>query len=213
MFLRAFLFGVLATLFNSGAAQTTVNLPLGPGVANDHFAASVVNADACTTTYGLACTAGAFYIGSQPYPCDPNWTVSPGVECMDLEDWWHVLMSAQFLATYGPNSYRSLAQTQVGVFSGRTLFECSFEATTSAVCTVSASNVLNGYHTATSTTFTATGAAELGYHQIPVTAGASKLFPSEACKASANVAMPTGVVDVYKVLVVPGAAALVGAFA
>ena len=83
----------------------------------------------------------------------------------------------------------------------------------SAVCTVSASDILNGYHTATSTTFTATGAAELGYKQIPVTAGAARLFPSGACTASANVAAPTAIINFYKVFVIPGAAALVGTFA
>jgi hypothetical protein len=59
----------------------------------------------------------------------------------------------------------------------------------------------------TSSTTTVLSGTEMRYAQVAVTAGAAKL--KDACTTkSGNAAAPTGVVDVYKVLVVPAAAVM-----
>ena len=63
-----------------------------------------------------------------------------------------------------------------------------------------------------STTNTLTGTHVL-YAQVPITAGASKMANLGTCTETANAAVATGRSEVYKVLIVPGAAALLaGAF-
>lgn len=51
------------------------------------------------------------------------------------------------------------------------------------------------------------------FKQIPITAGASKLSNLARCTTTENAAAATGVSEVFKVLIVPGAAAVfAGAF-
>ena len=84
---------------------------------------------------------------------------------------------------------------------------CSFAGKTEAVCAGTYSGSSAGFATTTSTTVTVTGVIE----QIPITAGASKLSGAGQCTATEdNAAAPTAISEVYKVLVVPVAAALLG---
>lgn len=48
------------TQSNSVSAQTTVNLFLGAGASGAGFAGTVVNADSCGSTIGIACTSGGY---------------------------------------------------------------------------------------------------------------------------------------------------------
>lgn len=48
----------------------------------------------------------------------------------------------------------------------------------------------------------------MNYYQVPITAGANKVNGLASCTSTGNAAAPTGVVEVFKVLVVPGAAAI-----
>jgi hypothetical protein len=58
------------------AAQTTMNLFLGAS-PNEGFVGSVVAADACDTTYALACTSGDYSVpGYGQTSCNPEHTVS-----------------------------------------------------------------------------------------------------------------------------------------
>jgi hypothetical protein len=115
----------------------------------------------------------------------------------------------QILATYGPNSYEvSTEATQDG--TAVTLLEtCSLTSNTEAVCSFSVGVSIGGQRTATASTTTLT---HINHYQIPITAGASKLPSTVSCTNSPNAAAPTGITDVYKVLVVP-AAILAGALA
>jgi hypothetical protein len=115
----------------------------------------------------------------------------------------------QILATYGPNSYEvSTEATQDG--TAVTLLEtCSLTSNTEAVCSFSVGVSIGGQRTATASTTTLT---KINHYQVPITAGASKLPNTAACTNSPNAAAPTGITDVYKVLIVP-AAILAGALA
>ena len=90
-----------------------------------------------------------------------------------------------------------------------TLLETCSLISTSAVCSWSVGVQIGGQHTATSSQTTYTKA---NHYQVPITAGANKLPSSASCTNSPNAAAPTGLTDVYKVLVVP-AAILAGALA
>lgn len=92
------------------------------------------------------------------------------------------------------------------------LEDCSLAGTTEAVCTASVSLSANGKHTAEQTVVTRTG-SDVHYFDVPITAGASKLSNLAACTKSDNAApAATGAVDIIKVLVVPGAAALLAGY-
>ena len=89
---------------------------------------------------------------------------------------------------------------------------CSLDGKTLAVCEASISASANGHHTKTKTTVTRSGNG-VHFFQVPITAGANKLKGLASCTNSGNAAAATAITDVYKVLVVPGAAALMaGAF-
>lgn len=93
---------------------------------------------------------------------------------------------------------------------------CLLTGSTEAACSASIYASAQGSSTKTTTTTTLTG-NELDFHQVPITAGAALLDSTFAaagtCTTSGNAAAPTGILEVYKVLVVPGAAALLGALA
>lgn len=87
---------------------------------------------------------------------------------------------------------------------------CDLQPTSSASCSVMIKASLDGDKEQTSSTFAYSGPeAEQKWKQVPITAGAGKL-PAEGatCTANGNAAAPTGMVGLYKVVVVPGAAAL-----
>ena len=76
--MTAFAQNATSTVASSVAAQTTMNLFLGNN-ANQEFVGSVIAADACATTYGIACTEGGYSFGpSLSGSCDPAATVSKG---------------------------------------------------------------------------------------------------------------------------------------
>ena len=89
-----------------------------------------------------------------------------------------------------------------------TLIEtCSIDGTTAAVCSAYLAVTSGGKHTKTSSTVTYSGAEVASkFYQVPITAGVQALSTTTSC--TGNAAAPTGVADVYKVLIVPGAAAL-----
>lgn len=89
---------------------------------------------------------------------------------------------------------------------------CTLEPSSQAVCSVllSASVEDNG-KTKTKTTITYSGAEATGkWFEVPITGGAEKLPPATAtCDGNYNAApATTGLTDLYKVVIVPGAGAL-----
>ena len=102
--------------------------------------------------------------------------------------------------------------TQVNGAKATLVESCSLAGTTEAVCSASVYVSADGKHTASSTVSTASGSDF--YAQVPITAGASKISGLGQCTATAGSgAAPTGISEVYKVVVVPAAAALLaGAF-
>lgn len=88
---------------------------------------------------------------------------------------------------------------------------CSLEPTSRAVCSVKVkASVEDNGKTKTVVTSTFEGAAATDrWFQVPITGGAEKLPAATAtCTANGNAAAATGLSDLYKVVVVPGAAAL-----
>lgn len=88
---------------------------------------------------------------------------------------------------------------------------CDLTPSSMAVCSVLVSgSVEDAGKTKTKDTVTYEGAeATQKWYQVPITAGAEKLPAAGAtCTADGNAAMATAAVDLYKVVVVPGAAAL-----
>jgi hypothetical protein len=197
---------IVGSLAASAIAQTTLNLFVD-GSSNEKFVGSIVNAKCDETTIALLCTHGSFGDGIESTTCDPSATVSFSSTSPTLVN--RVNTSTQILATYGPNSYEiSTAATQDG--TAVTLLEtCSITSNTAAVCSFSIGAHIGGQSTSTSSSTTLTS---INHFQIPITAGATKLPATAACTAAANAAAPTGLVDVYKILVVP-AAILAGALA
>lgn len=113
---------------------------------------------------------------------------------------------------YGSTSVKILIATETAGAQATGAENCVLAGKTEAVCTVSLSLAANGEQTALQTVVTRTG-ADVHYFDVPITAGASKFSNLAACTQSDNAApAATGAVDVVKVLIVPGAAALFAGF-
>jgi len=70
----------------------------------------------------------------------------------------------------------------------------------------------DGIKTSTAAVITASG-TDVVYGTFPITAGGSKLASATgSCTASGNAAVPSGVVEVYKVLVAPVAVAAMAGY-
>lgn len=82
------------------------------------------------------------------------------------------------------------------------------------VCTASIKISAGDVSTSSSTVETLTKSDDFLYAPIPITAGADKLpAASASCTSSDSGAMPTGITEVYKVIVPVGAAVMAaGAF-
>lgn len=112
------------------------------------------------------------------------------------------------MATYGSDFYEVSSGISSDGAEVTVSASCSLAGTTSAVCVESISLSVDGKQTKTVTTGTLTG-AQLPYQQVPITAGASKLAGATgSCTVSGNAAAATGIREIYKVMVFPGAAAL-----
>jgi len=92
---------------------------------------------------------------------------------------------------------------------------CDLQPESTAICSVLVSGSAQGEQTKTSSTITYTGAeASDKWFEVAITGGVQKLRDGLAtCTAEADNAAPaaTGIVDLYKVVVVPGAAAILAA--
>lgn len=90
---------------------------------------------------------------------------------------------------------------------------CTLNPTTSASCSLSLDMSASGEKTKTTSTYSFEGAeAEAQYFQVPITGGADKLrMAPTTCVSADNAAAPTRAARLYKVVVVPGAAALLAA--
>ncbi|KAI7214698.1 hypothetical protein KC333_g5875 [Hortaea werneckii] len=145
------------------------------------FAASVVDADVCDTTYQVVCTDTLLCRG----------------------------YALTISATEGGGTYEASYETSTGGAAGNLYQTCSLgSASSEADCKVTLSLSAGGEQTATTTQEERTG-GEVIWAQYPITAGADKLAAATgSCTASNNAAVPTGfaVKDVYKVLVAPAAA-------
>ncbi|KAK4555321.1 hypothetical protein LTR86_007618 [Recurvomyces mirabilis] len=194
MFPQALLFSLCAlsasaqlttsrTASASTEAETTVTL-LALGSVTSGLAGSVVAATPCgETTYALTCTD------------------------TDVCDGYRLT----FAATAGPTDYKITYDTSTAGATGSVAESCSLDGTTKAVCAATVSLSAGGKHTQTKTTSTLTG-TQISYAQYPMTAGANLLASGSAsCTVSSQAAAPTAALDVYKVLVVPAAAAAVAA--
>ena len=207
-------------------AQTTATIAIGD---NDGlgFVASVVTADACTTTLRYKGTAGTFTLAGVSGEGDDSIEVRQYSAKIVVQGKHtdrcivgrlHVrLRLLRDLDFQRDSSHHSRVRS---VVFGQS---CSLAGTTSAVCSVSVSVASPGTHT-TSTAIVTLPGSDVPFYRVPITAGASKLNGLGQCTATANApsagsaasstnaAVATGV-QRYKVLVVPGAAALLTAAA
>ncbi|KAI7272289.1 hypothetical protein KC345_g7098 [Hortaea werneckii] len=184
----------------SNSTTPTASILVAESVYTTGFAASVVDVDACDTTYQIVCT--------DRYLCSG----------------YALTMSI----TEGGGIYKASYKTSAGGAGGELYQTCSLGSASSvADCEVTLSLSAGGEQTATTTEEVRTG-REVIWAQYPITAGAGKLTAATGtCTASRNAAsggsvngasstatfdsaaVATGfaVKDVYKVLVVPAAAA------
>ncbi|KAI6863599.1 hypothetical protein KC343_g1067 [Hortaea werneckii] len=184
----------------SNSTTPTASILVAESVYTTGFAASVVDVDACDTTYQIVCT--------DRYLCSG----------------YALTMSI----TEGGGIYKASYETSAGGVGGELYQTCSLGTASSvADCEVTLSLSVGGEQTATTTEEVRTG-REVIWAQYPITAGAGKLTAATgSCTASRtaasggsvngasstvtfdSAAMATGfaVKDVYKVLVVPAAAA------
>ncbi|KAK5715341.1 hypothetical protein LTR17_016775 [Elasticomyces elasticus] len=168
------------TLAQVSSASTAMATVL-IGTVTSGLEASVVDADACGgTTYAFTCTDSR--------------------ECS---------AAPTFSLTEGPTHHQFSYATSTAGATGSYAESCSLSGSSYAVCVVTLSLSAPGTSTHTKTTVTASG-TDLHYGQFPITAGAEKLATATgSCTSSGNAAAPTGVQEVYKVLVAPAAAAVV----
>lgn len=94
---------------------------------------------------------------------------------------------------------------------------CSLDDTTKAVCSITTAVELSGKASTVSQVATFTG-TDVIYGQVPIVGGVKQLQASElaACTitSTGGASVATGFSQVYKIVVIPGAAALLaGAFA
>lgn len=160
----------------------TATILAGTQALTTGIAASVVAADACDTTYQLVCTDTLVCYGE----------------------------SVTFTVTANPTEFHYSSSTELSGLHGVAQQSCSIDNEgSSAVCSLGVSVSSADTSTSIQTTTTATG-EDFVFGQYPITAGAEKLPASTAsCTATDSGAMPTALAlkDVYKVMVVPAAAA------
>ncbi|KAI5359306.1 hypothetical protein Slin15195_G069340 [Septoria linicola] len=175
---------------SAGEAETTITALFG--TVTSGFAGSVVSANACETTLALACTATDVPL------------------CEEIPD-----LTATVVL--GPTAYEFIYATSTLGGIVTIAQSCDLEGPsgsfTAASCTASLDVSAAGVATATTVTTSITDSAEFMYAPIPITAGAS-LLPSAGASCSATAdsgAAPTGVVELYKILVPVGAALAAGA--
>ncbi|KAK3721782.1 hypothetical protein LTR37_002947 [Vermiconidia calcicola] len=191
LLLASLALGAFAQSSSAVAAQTNLNLFIDAGT-DQNFIGSVMAADCGATTYALACTEGDYGSGILSSTCDPSATVR---------------------ATYGPSYFGISTEAETAGIRATLVQTCSLDGTTLAVCSASIGASADGMSTSGTTTITRSG-TDVHYFQVPITAGANKLPGSASCTSTASTgaaAAATGIVDVYKVLVVPAAALLAGA--
>ncbi|KAK3066932.1 hypothetical protein LTR53_016496 [Teratosphaeriaceae sp. CCFEE 6253] len=174
-------FAQSTTTLATSAAGTTATATVLIGTITGGLAGSIVSADGCATTYAFSCTDSA-ECGAAP----------------------------SFSVTEGPTMYMFSYSTSTAGAKGTYAESCSLSGSSYAVCAATLSLSAQGTSTKTSTSTTLTG-SQLHYGQFAITAGAEKLVRAGSCTQSGNAAAPTGVLEVYKVLVVPAAAAMVAA--
>jgi hypothetical protein len=188
---------------SSITAQTTQQLFIG-GDRDQDYVASVVAANACDTTYALVCTGGDYDGLYGETTCDPSLTVS-SPKLLDNRFFTNLV---QVSATYGPAYFEVSTATSISGSEATIVVSCSLDGTVSAVCANTLKANGGGDNINTQETTTLTDIAQFQF-QVPVTAGASKLSGLPSCTQTPNAAPAvTGAVDIYKVLVAPGAAAL-----
>lgn len=122
----------------------------------------------------------------------------------------------QISVTQGPTAYEILYSTSTAGGEVTLSQSCDLHGPASSaseiVCTASAMVSIGDTSTATKTTETLTRSDDFNYAQIPITAGASKLPTGSAtCTSSDSGAAPTGITEIYKVMVPVGAAIMAGA--
>lgn len=185
-----------ATLWGDASAVT--DMPGLDGVDID-YKLNVVDADNCKTTYNL--------IGSAPQlGLDEAQTVS-GHCYIDLAS--HTNLN-KITIVQGKSDY----DVKYGLSTAGNVISltetCQFSGTTQASCSNSVTLSLKDLtSTATSGTTTVT---DLMSTVIPIATGGEKLASATGtCTSPGNAAAATGVADVYKVVVVPAAAAIAAA--
>lgn len=189
--------------------EVTETLSLGP-YANmtDKFAGAVIAADPCMTTYRLGCTAG---FGNTEGFCFPSpWTVC-------LRQTFRAFYSADGFAkmqvTYGPGTWifsSQTSQTWYGANETTTFIQaCGLQGTTKAFC--SATNIFetSGSKSGWSATTTLSG-DEVVFGPVAITAGVVKLSGANtaSCTLANSAAAATAITEVYKLMIIPGAIAL-----
>ena len=86
---------------------------------------------------------------------------------------------------------------------------CGLDGTTKAVCGLTYSFDTSGSKTASSTVTTLSG-HQVVFGPVAITSGALKLANGASCTSTSSAAAATAVREIYKLMIVPGAAALLG---
>jgi hypothetical protein len=87
--------------------------------------------------------------------------------------------------------------------------ECNLDGTTKAVCGITYSFDTSGSKTASSTVTTLSG-QQVVFGPVAITSGALKLSNEASCTSTSSAAAATAITEIYKLMIVPGAVALLG---
>lgn len=185
-------------------ADTTETLFLGPFAERSNgFAGSVIAAQPCMTTYRLDCTMGNENGYCRPWPVSLRQTREV---CQSADEFAKIQM------TYGPSTWVFSSQTfEPGDQSSTFIQACYLDGTTKAVCSMTYSLDTSGSKTASSTTTTLSG-HQVVFGPVVITSGARKLSDSNraSCTSTSSAAAATAITKIYKLMIVPGAMALLG---
>lgn len=205
---------------SSSAAGRTLTLFVDAAGTDQGFAGSVVDANPCETTIAMRCTAGTYALGQSDVTCDgAEEEVSPtrrsgsipGRNLPTNEAALFLQGTFTYHGSTGLGLSTIIATASLGVEAQADITQaCDLEPTSSASCSVLIKASVDGDKDQDRFRVSYTGVeAEGKWFQVPITAGAEKL-PAEGatCTAEGNAAAPTGMAGLYKVVAVPGAAAL-----
>jgi hypothetical protein len=115
---------------------------------------------------------------------------------------------AKVQITYGPSTWAFSRQTsEFGDQLTTYIQECNLDGTTKAVCGMTYSYDTSGSKSA-STIITTLSDRQVPFGPVAITSGALKLSNTASCTSTSSAAAATAVSEIYKLMIAPGAAAL-----